>query len=172
MPMVFVRAAQDADLDLIVRWWEELARLHAAREGALLQPVPDAAELTRSHFRELLGDPDALVAVAELEGATVGFANAERRARPPVLQPRRMLHLDNLYVREDARRKGVASALLARCREWAQERGLELWSATVYRWNEAALALCARAGLEPQTVGLVGRVGGAGEKGERGEPFD
>ncbi len=164
MPLVFVRDAVEADLDLVVGWWEDLVREHAAREGGLFQPVPDASLLARAHFRELLGNPDALIAIAELEGAPAGFANAERRSRPPILQPRTTLYVDNLYVRESARRRGVASALLARCREWGHEHGLELWSASVYLWNHTALALCARAGLRPQTFGLIGQIADAGSE--------
>ncbi|MGH7636416.1 MAG: GNAT family N-acetyltransferase, partial [Gemmatimonadaceae bacterium] len=42
----------------------------------------------------------------------------------PLLLPERYCYLSSAYVRPDYRRRGVLQALMARAREWCDERGL------------------------------------------------
>jgi GNAT superfamily N-acetyltransferase len=153
-----VRSAIEPEIDQIVRWWEDLARSTESREGQLFHLAPEAARLARPRFLELMTRPQALLITASLDGRLAGFAHAEVRERPPMLEPKSLLHIESVYVAREARRRGVGAALLAACREWGRGRGLSLWSASVFRWDEAALGLCARAGLWAKTAGLVGRI--------------
>lgn len=68
--------------------------------------------------------------VAELDGRILGLANFRRFARP--LSASHGLFLDDLFTSQDARGKGVGSALLTRLAEIARDE-----SATVVRWITA-----------------------------------
>lgn len=150
-----IRRATAADLDRICGWWAELAQLHAAASPRF-RLAPGALRSAHTYFEGELSGADSLVLVADLDGAPAGFANAQVRPRPPVLDPSIMGHVDNVYVVPAARRAGVASALLAAVRAWFEGRGLKVWGTHVHAWNEASLALCARHGLAVETLVLAG----------------
>jgi len=63
------------------------------------------------------------------------------RARPS-------LFLEDLFVHPAARRRGVATALLARLRQVAEERGCGRFEWMVLDWNRDAQALYAGIGAE------------------------
>jgi GNAT superfamily N-acetyltransferase len=151
-----IRAARESDLDALVEYWLDLGRLHVDRTQGFVQLAPDAGAAFRSFIAEQLASPQALVIVAaEPSGAPVGFANAKRQATPDML-PGEVGYLDHIYVRPEARRAGIATALVRRCLEWGAERSLTRWAANVYCWNEPSLALLGRFGLLPRSYRVMG----------------
>jgi ribosomal protein S18 acetylase RimI-like enzyme len=78
-----------------VEWEEEWTSMRAAIEG-----------------------DEAVVLVAELDGAVVGYA-VSRQRRP------RAAHLNDIYVRPHARTRGVAKELLARVTAEMRARGVD-----------------------------------------------
>lgn len=152
-----VHPATQADLDRLAAMWAAMASLHVERDESF-RLVPDAAARVRAFLAAELERPDARVLVAERAGRLCGFANAQIQERPPVFNPPRVGHLDNLYVEPGFRRGGVATALVEECRAWLRCRGITRWSARVHAWNHAALALCARHGLEVEVHELAGSV--------------
>jgi GNAT superfamily N-acetyltransferase len=65
--------------------------------------------------------------------------------------------LEDLFVREDARRAGVGEALLALAIERATERGAKRMELDTNEHNEAALALYERHGFSARSKGGAGR---------------
>ena len=59
-------------------------------------------------------------------------------------------------VAEKHRRKGIASALLARAMAEAHDLGARFGSASTQLWNQAAHATYAKAGFQPHRL-VVGR---------------
>lgn len=107
-------------------------------------PTPEAkARLLTDAFGER---PLYQVWVAELEGAVVAYAATFQtystfRARPT-------LFLEDLFVAPAARRRGVATAVLAHLKQVASERGCGRFEWTVLDWNVDAQALYASVGAE------------------------
>jgi len=65
--------------------------------------------------------------------------------------------LEDLFVREEARRTGVGEALVALAIEQAQERGAKRIELDTNEHNAAAIALYERHGFSPQSKGGSGR---------------
>ena len=131
-----IRPAQAADGPRIV----ELIRLLAEFEKL---PPPDAAA-----ERRLIADAFEArrleLWVAEEAGAVIAYAAcftaySTFRARPT-------LFLEDLFVHPSARRRGVATALLARLRAEAEQRGCGRFEWMVLDWNVEAQKLYAGIG--------------------------
>jgi ribosomal protein S18 acetylase RimI-like enzyme len=65
--------------------------------------------------------------------------------------------LEDLFVREDARRSGIGDALVALALERARERGARRVELDTNEENAAALALYDRHGFSPRSKGGAGR---------------
>jgi aminoglycoside 6'-N-acetyltransferase I len=90
----------------------------------------------------------ALVAVAEIDGELVGFAevsirvdHVEGTADSPVP------YLEGWYVRNAHRRRGIGRALLEFVENWALERGFKEIASDAETANEAGIRLHARLGF-------------------------
>ena len=133
-----IRPARAADGPRIV----ELIRL-LARFEELPEPDDEAARRLCTHaFTErrlelwVAEEGDEVVAYAACFTTYSTF-----RARPS-------LFLEDLFVHPAARRRGVATALLARLRQVAEERGCGRFEWMVLEWNRDAQALYAGIGAE------------------------
>jgi len=105
-------------------------------------PVPDRATLRR--FRQLVADLGGDFYLALVDDAVVGLvhvAYARQLAAPPSAR------LDQLVVAPTARRRGIASALLAFVEERAQRRGCSAFTCIVPDADAVARAFLGRAGM-------------------------
>lgn len=91
---------------------------------------------------EELANPLAVFLVALCEGEIAGYIGMTQ-----VIDEG---YIANLAVTQDKRRCGVATALLQRLVEHAQENGLRFITLEVRRSNEAALRLYERFSFEPE----------------------
>ncbi|GAA3408190.1 GNAT family N-acetyltransferase [Paenibacillus hodogayensis] len=107
----------------------ELSRLNQAFNGG--DPRPSADIL------ESLNDSAELIAVAEIDGRVVGFGCAQsfRSFCYNGLQG----EITELYVEEDARRKGIAASLLLYLEENLEKRGVKSVKVLTGRRNHAAI---------------------------------
>ncbi|HEY7693603.1 MAG TPA: GNAT family N-acetyltransferase [Gaiellaceae bacterium] len=113
-------------------------------ERALAEPVPD----------------DSLWLVAELDGETVGDAQAQLHepVADAAVQPsrdagRRRVHLDYLAVQARHRGHGVGGLLLGAVERWARDKHAELLvTDTNLRSNVGAVEFYERHGFERQAV--------------------
>lgn len=134
-----IRAARPGDGPAIV----DLIRALAGFEKL---PIPDAGageRLIRDAF-EATGRRRVELWVAEEEGEVVAYAAwfetySTFRARPS-------LFLEDLFVHPRARRRGIATALLAALREEAERRGCGRFEWFVLDWNTDAQALYEKVG--------------------------
>jgi GNAT superfamily N-acetyltransferase len=99
-------------------------------------PAPDDAAAARLLAHAFGAQPRYDLTVVELGGALVAYAAHFETYSTFRAQP--SLYLEDLYVREDARRKGIGAGLLRHLarRAIARECGRFEWS--VLDWNEGA----------------------------------
>jgi aminoglycoside 6'-N-acetyltransferase I len=135
--MIAVRRAEEADRDT---WAALLAKLH---------PETSAAEF-RAEIEQLVQLPEPYVAflaeeigLAEENGTTVGLVDARVRNYAEGAPNLRAAYVEDLWVAEDRRGKGIAGLLLAAVEEWARGQGLDwlgsdTWpdNAVSIRWHE------------------------------------
>ncbi len=128
MSRIAVRPATAADCPLILGFIRELAAFERAADAV----VASEADLLRHgfgaerHFEAL---------IAELDGEPAGMALFHTRFSTWLGQP--TLFLEDLYVREAARRHGVGRRLMARLAALALERGWGRIDFHVLDWNPA-----------------------------------
>ncbi len=125
-----IRSATRADVPVI------LALIHGLAD---YENEPDAVVATEDLLdRQLFGpQPGAEVVIAELEDAPVGFALFFHNFS--TWEGRRGLYLEDLFVVEEARRRGVGRALMAHLARLAVERDCARFEWSVLDWNTPAI---------------------------------
>jgi RimJ/RimL family protein N-acetyltransferase len=129
-----VRLAQEEDLGGSVALFDAVA---AERRYLATESPVDLAE-RRERFLELI-HAGARHWVADTDGGIVGILVTERRPSGPVSL--------GMAVAREWRRRGVGTALLEACVQWARESGVHKLSLEVFAHNDAAIALYRRLGF-------------------------
>jgi GNAT superfamily N-acetyltransferase len=125
---ISVRFATAADCGLILEFIRELAEYEQAADAV----VATEADLLQHGFGS---EPRLEARIAELDGAPVGMAVFHPRFSTWLGQP--TLFLEDIVVREAARRHGVGRRLMARLAVVARERGWGRIDFHVLNWNPA-----------------------------------
>lgn len=132
-----------------------LRLVRALAEFEELDPPDDAAQARL--IEHAFSDPPRYeLWVAEQAGEVVAYA-----ATFPTYSTFRglpTLFLEDLFVHPDARRKGVATAILKHLRSVAEERGCGRFEWTVLDWNEDALSLYERVGAKTLDAWRICRI--------------
>jgi ribosomal protein S18 acetylase RimI-like enzyme len=120
----------------------------------MLEDAPDAFTITadaersrpvswwKERLQSTCSDPRRLALVAEIDGEPVGSVLGVIDA-----MHRKLAHLYALWVTPEARRAGVATALIEAICEWARERGAKDIELSVTVGNDGATALYERCGF-------------------------
>jgi ribosomal protein S18 acetylase RimI-like enzyme len=136
MPIV-VRAASGADFDTLITLNQVVQSLHAALYPSDFKPVVDPAAV-RALFATHIDAPESGIGIAEIDRAPVGYVFFEVQARPETgfspARPRMYVH--HLSVAAEARRQGVATALMEYIEQRADSDGineivLDVWAANL-----------------------------------------
>lgn len=98
-------------------------------------------ELQRYIYQKFDSENSDVIA-ALIDGKICGFAMVEYIDRPasPYRLSQRSVVIDELGVDTAYRRRGVASALVAFCRQEARRKGFERIELNMWEFNEAALS--------------------------------
>ena len=148
MSGVVIRRATRADLPALGRLGALLLRAHYEFDPLRFMAPGDQTEEGYGWFLGTqLRDPEAVVFVAEHEGAVVGYvyAGLEPQSWKELREACGFIH--DVAVDEAARRSGVATALMRAAIDWLRDQRaprVVLWSA---ERNEAAQQLFARIGF-------------------------
>jgi GNAT superfamily N-acetyltransferase len=146
---VTIRFAEERDCAAIVAFIKELA---------LYEKLEHAAVVTEGDVRRTLfcANPRAEVLIAEEGGTEVGFALYFHNYS--TFLGRYGIYIEDIYVREEARGKGIGKALLRHvCRE-AVKRDcgrVEWWCLD---WNKPSIDFYINLGAEPMTDWTVYRL--------------
>ncbi len=146
-----IRFGERADVPLIAELIRGLARY---------ERLEHEVSMTEERLEQtLFGNPRyAEVLIAEDEGEAVGFALFFHNYSTFLAKPG--VYLEDLYVRETARGKGVGKALLARLAAIAVERGCGRLEWAVLDWNKDAIGFYERLGARPNSDWTVYRLTG------------
>ena len=137
-----IRAAGRSDVALILAFIRELAAYEKHSEEVVATEDTLAATLFGSH-------PAAEVLIAEVDGGPVGFALFFSNYSTFLGRPG--IYLEDLFVRPEARGRGVGRALLSRLGAIARERGCGRLEWAVLDWNENAIRLYEKLGATART---------------------
>jgi GNAT superfamily N-acetyltransferase len=146
-----IRPAVYADAPLIVEF---------VRELALFERAPDAAKASLADIEAALFAARPLVhaLIAELDGAAVGFAVYVFNFS--TWTGRHGVYLEDLFVRDAARGRGVGKALLIRLAQIAVAKNCARVEWAVLDWNAPAIGFYRSLGAQPMNDWTVYRVEG------------
>ena len=146
-----IRPAGPADCETIVSHIRELAAFEKLEHEAVATP---------EQFREyLFGSKPACEAImAEWSGQPAGFALFFTNFSTFMGKPG--LYLEDLYVREPFRRRGIGKALITTLARIAQERDYGRFEWSVLDWNSPAIAFYRSLGAVAMDEWTVQRVSG------------
>ncbi len=128
-----IRPAESRDLEVLGRLSVSLIRLHHGFDpDRFFGPGEDAEQGYAWFLGTQIGDPDAVVYVAERDGEVVGYVygRIEPMSWMELRGPAGFLH--DVVVVEHARRQGVARRLIEAAAAWLEDRGaprVMLWTA-------------------------------------------
>jgi ribosomal protein S18 acetylase RimI-like enzyme len=153
--MITVRAARDADTPVLGRMGAALARLHHAWDRQRFMLPDDIEEGYRWWLGRELANPDAIVLVAERDGAVVGYAygRLEERDWNALLDACGGFH--DLWVDEPARRTGAGRALAEALVQRFDALGAPRVVLKTATKNEAAQRLFASLGWRPTMLEMT-----------------
>jgi GNAT superfamily N-acetyltransferase len=128
MPSIAIRPATPADVETILDFIKGLATF---------EHEPEAVKTTRDDLlRDGFGEhPKFEVLIAELDGRSVGFALFF--STYSTWEGCAGIHLEDIFVLETARGKGVGRKLMAALAAIAVTRGCPRLELSVLRWNPA-----------------------------------
>lgn len=138
-----IRFAESEDLENIAQLYVHNHR--QSYEGLLAEAYLSGltAEYGMQKWGEQLRNPEARIWVAYENGTFLGFA-----AGMPDPEVEQTWYLESLHVTEDARRKGVGTALILAVEQYAFDHGYEKMSVCIVRGNDRAASLYQRLGAE------------------------
>ena len=150
-------------MSLEIRWarpGDEATVLRLVRALATYEREPDAVKATEESLTDTLFAPGAQVFafIAEWEGTPVGLALWFQTYSTWTGKP--SLYLEDLYVDDVARGRGIARALMQRLAREAKTRGCARIDWAVLDWNVEAMAFYERIGGRRQTGWQPWRVQG------------
>jgi GNAT superfamily N-acetyltransferase len=135
-----VRSAVESDLPLILHLIEGLAEYERLRD----QCVATEEKLRATLFGD---NPAAEVLIASIESSPMGFALFFHNYSTFLAQPG--IFLEDLFVKPEARGKGVGHALLSSLAQLAVERNCGRLEWNVLDWNHLAISFYKRIGAVP-----------------------
>ncbi len=146
-----IRAAQPADVPVLVQMIEELAEYERLRDQCHADPP--------ALHEHLFGPvPRAEVLLAERVGQPVGFALFFHNFSTFECAPG--LYVEDVYVRPACRGQGIGRALMARLAALAVERGCRRCEWSVLDWNQSAIDFYGQLGARPMSDWTVYRLEG------------
>jgi L-amino acid N-acyltransferase YncA len=143
-----VREAGVADVPRIVEMLKHLTDAHERYDGQRFVAPADAASVYGAWVVQATpgGDVLALVAVGG-DGSVVGYLMAEHFGPMPKYWAPECIYVHDIYVEPEARKRGMADALLERAADWGKSRGVKQLRGIVANANQLGQAFFARSGF-------------------------
>jgi len=127
---IVVSVATEVDVDSVAPMYDSYRAFYRA------EPDPEGS---RRFLRERLSRGESIVLVARSRGEPVGFLQIYPSFSSVAMRP--ILVVNDLFVRPEARRRGVGFLLLEEAKRQARDRGAVRLSLSTQVTNEAAQAL-------------------------------
>lgn len=119
--MTTVRKAKINDIPSIAKSAVELLKYHA-KFDVYFAPVENAKDIYKQHFRRCIYNPRKQLLVAECDGKFAGYALIEIASRPPIFKVKNMGVVNDIFVVEEFRKRGVGKELFAGMLDWIKNK--------------------------------------------------
>lgn len=142
-PRYVVRPGRREDAAAAAALWIRSAEEHTAYDD-VYATSPDAEKIMRRFLADLSSSAHSCLFVAEVPdapgepGEVVGFLSGEIREGSPAFSPKTWAAVEDIYVTQTYRSRGMGRALVEACAEWARDKGADGVSLQVAAGNERA----------------------------------
>lgn len=156
---ITVRVAWVADIDDLVRLNRDVQQVHAELEPAFYKADIDAGAVA-AFFTGKLASPGNHIRIADSAGGPNGYVWFEKQDRPEtaLTLPRKRIYIHHLSVQPNARRRGIASALLRQVEAEALIDGIKTIALDTRAANASARDFFASRGFAPFNLSLARRL--------------
>ncbi len=155
-----IREAVPGDEDALAALNAFVQEFHLAHNPSYFKPA-DLAEVA-AWFGELLATPAARIWIAEQEGTPVGYALALLRERPvnAFCRARRWIEIDQIGVRAECQRAGIARRFVNQVLEFARTEDVTEIELTSWSFNTEAHKAFRQLGFAPRLIRFGRTLGG------------
>lgn len=135
----------------------DLSRLLEFEQGIVaaerpFDPTLKPGEIHYYDLEEIVKSPDAIVAVAELNGELIGSGYARIKTADDFLQHKEYAYLGCMYVEPAHRGKGIVRAITDYLFDWIRQRGISEVRLDVYSANKHAINAYTKMGFTPNML--------------------
>lgn len=107
-----------------------------------------AIEELTAEFKELLANEECAIFIYEIDNDPIGFAQCQlRHDYVEGTDSSPVGYLEGIFVQEEYRKNGHAKELLAKCEEWASEKGCTEFASDCELTNDESLAFHLKMGF-------------------------
>jgi diamine N-acetyltransferase len=151
--VISVRLATLDDAEPIGRQTSSVQELHSEALPFIFKP-PSADLFPPQKLKALIGDPNRIVAVAEMGGKVVGhiYGAVVNRTENEFNRAGAYLYIYQIGVDDEARRQGVGTALVTFIRDRARAMGLTAVQVEHWAFNARARGFFEACGFSPMKV--------------------
>jgi diamine N-acetyltransferase len=149
---ITIRAAVDGDLEHLVAMSASVQELHVAGRPDVFKPIDP--EVLSGLFKRRLAESTVRIWIAEIAGALVGYAVAvdKRHEENTHTYARSWREIEEIAVRAEYRRRGIASALVRHVEVVTRADGISVVELNTWTFNDAARRSFERLGFVPKHV--------------------
>lgn len=149
-----IRRAEKTDMDALEKLLQQVLNVHHTIRPDLFKA--GAQKYTRAELTEILSDDCRPIFVAEEGGEVLGycFTVFRQHVGDNILTDILTLYIDDLCVDENARGRGVGTALYDYALAFAREKHCYNVTLNVWSGNDDAMNFYIARGLKPQKVGM------------------
>lgn len=149
-----IRDIKPEDFDATKTLFMQLQNLHVTHRPDLYCNI-NKPYINETYYKSLLEEPDKISLGAEIEEKVVGLCISDiRKTEGENFTPRIYLHIKNLIVDENYRKKGIGKALFNEAIKRAKIRGAETVDLKVFSFNTDAIEFYKSLGMSVQNLTL------------------
>ena len=139
------------DFDAVNDIFMQMQDLHVKHRPDLYRKIDKPTATKAWDYEASLEDSNVIMLGAESEGKIVGFCIVEiREPISKAIVPHIYVHIKNLAVHENYRRKGIGKALYQEAVMRGKARGADMVDLKVYSFNENAVEFYKSLGMTVQ----------------------
>lgn len=147
---MIIRTITEKDFSAVDFLMCQLHKIHSEARPDIYLPAQQV--YSEEEFAEKLKDENSFLIAAEEENKIAGicFFKIRESVENKILKKRRTALIEDIFVAEEFRRKGIAKMLFEQAEKTAKEKGAESLELLVWDFNRGAMEFYEAEGMIPQ----------------------
>jgi diamine N-acetyltransferase len=142
-----VRIAKKKDISALIDLMDQQHQFHEHLRPDVFHLVPNTTE----RITQILQNDKEDIIVSEIAGKIEGIIQLRYSETKdiPILVKKKYVYVQEMYVSDGFRRKGIGTKLLKRAKSWAQKHGADYMRTSCLPNNSEALDFYEKSGFTP-----------------------